>query len=109
MEENEPLLNKRNRLYYNNIDFDSLFKMLVTVYTKPVCIYGYIPSEKCNVCNKRINNMDDIYYNGIELSRYEIHDYLYHSTELTDCIKNILYINRDAISYLYYRYLLKLT
>jgi hypothetical protein len=105
MDESEPLLNKSNKNYYSNINFDSLFRMLVTVYTKPVCIYGYIFNDKCNICDKVINNMDDIYYNGIELSKYDIHEYLYHNIEFTNRIKNVLYYNRESISYLYYRYL----
>jgi hypothetical protein len=108
MDENEPLLSNRNKQYYNNINFDSLFKMLITVYTRPVCIYGYIFSDKCKKCNKVVNNMDDIYYNGIELSKYEIHEYLYHNIEFTDIIKRVLYDNRDSILYLYYRYLRRL-
>jgi len=89
----------------DNIDYNKLFRMLITVYTKPVCIYGYMFNERCNTCNKIINNGDDIYYNGIELSKYEIHDYLYHNIDYTKLIKDTLFNNRDSISYMYYRYL----
>jgi hypothetical protein len=108
-DDTEYLLEKSNRHYYgNNIDYDKLFKMLVTVYTKAVCIYGYIFCDKCNICNRVINNMDDIYYNGIELSKYEIHEYLYHNIDYPNNIKSILYEYRDVISDMYYRYLRRL-
>jgi hypothetical protein len=100
--------NNNEKYYYNNIDFNNLFRMLVTVYTKPVSIFGHIPLKICKECNKQINNMDDIYYNGLELSCNEIHEYLYHDIEFTNRMKDILYDNREAISYLYYKYLRRL-
>ena len=60
------------------------------------------------MCERLINNMDDIYYNGIELSKYEIHEYLYHNIDYPNNIKGILYEYRDVISDMYYRYLRRL-
>ena len=108
-EDTEYLLDKSSKSYYgNNIDYDKLFKMLVTSYTKPVCIYGYIFCDKCNICDRVINTMNDINFYDMKLTKYEIHEYLYHNLDYSNNIKYILYEYRDVISDMYYRYLRRL-
>lgn len=94
--------------YGDNIDYDKLFRMLITASTKPICVYGYIPLIKCYVCDKELHIIDNIDFYGIRLSKYEIHDYLYHNMKYSNNIKKILYEYRDIISDRYNRYLLRL-
>jgi hypothetical protein len=108
-EESIYLLNEQLTSYYDNIDYNKLFKMLVTVFTKPITIYGLISFTKCNISSNKLSNLNDIEFYSIKLSRFEIHDYLYHNIDYSLTIKKELYSKRDIIVSLYYKYLRRIT